>query len=244
MEGKRYRVAIIFLLFFVSVVQGTNNQDIYNAYILNNMPRWKVIIDQIETKAEKSNELLIELVNYQYGYIAWCIGTNHKDEAQNYLRRAEENLKLLENRRFALSKVYGYKSAFYGFHIGLNIFSAPFIGPKSMASAKQALTTDPDDFFGYIQMGNVQFHAPSMFGGSKQEALKNYLKAKVLMEKNIPDFAKDWNYISLLSSIAQAYEQTDDLVRAKLIYEEILKYEPRFTWVRDELYPKLLKRLK
>ena len=147
------------------------------------MPAWKGIIDQMQSQREKSNELRFELLNYQYGYIAWCIGNNKKDEASDYLKLAEDNLQRLESEKFNLSRISGYKAAFYGFHIGLNIFSAPFIGPKSVASAKLAISLDPDDFFGYIQTGNVQFHAPALFGGSKQEALTNYLKAKVLMEK-------------------------------------------------------------
>ena len=208
------------------------------------MPVWKVIIDQLESKPGKNNQLLLETVNYQYGYIAWCIGTNHKNEALFYLKKAEENLKLLELVKFEPSTIYGYKSAFYGYHIGLSLFSAPFLGPKSSASAKLAISTDPDGFFGYIQMGNVQFHAPSLMGGSKSEALKNYLKAKTLMEKSEPGIRDNWNYLSLLTSIAKTYEILNDYTHAKLIYEDILKYEPNFKLVRDELYPRLLMKLK
>ena len=106
------------------------------------------------------------------------------------------------------------------------------------------ISLDPNDFFGYIQAGNVQFHAPPLFGGSKQEALTNYLKAKVLMEKDTITMRDDWNYLSLLSSIAENYKAINDNAHAKLVYEEILKIEPDFKWVRDELYPKLLKNLK
>ncbi len=208
------------------------------------MPAWKVIVDQLQNKKEKSNDQVLELINYQYGYIGWCLGTNRKDEASDYLKLAEASLKFLELQKFNLAKVNGYKSAFYGFHIGLNIFSAPFIGPKSVASAKLAISLDPNDFFGYIQAGNVQFHAPPLFGGSKQEALTNYLKAKVLMEKDTITMRDDWNYLSLLSSIAENYKAINDNAHAKLVYEEILKIEPDFKWVRDELYPKLLKNLK
>lgn len=208
------------------------------------MPVWKYIIDQLEGKPEKSDDLLMELVNYQYGYVAWAIGNNHKDEAFVYLRHAEDNLKVLEEKKFKISRVYGYKSAFYGFHIGLNFFSAPFIGPKSASAAKLAIGSDPDDFFGYIQMGNVQFHAPSLMGGSKSEALKNYLKARALMESSDPELGDDWNYLSLLTSIAKTYEVLNDPGNAKIIYEEILKKEPKFKWVRDELYPQLLRKLK
>ena len=244
MEGTKYYITFVFLFLFVLTGNGTNKQDIYKAYITNNMSGWKQIIDQLEVVPEKSSEHLLELVNYQYGYIGWCIGNSQKDEAQDCLRKAEANLKLLEIRKFLPAKMCGYKSAFYGFHIGMNVFSAPFIGPKSAASAQQAVSLDPKDFFGYVQMGNVQFYAPSLFGGSKPEALKSYLKAKELMENNGDEIVEDWNYLSLLTTIAKAYEIMNDNAKAKLIYEEILKYEPQYRWVKDELYPQLLKKLK
>jgi hypothetical protein len=64
------------------------------------------------------------------------------------------------------------------------------------------------------------------------------------MEKKESEIQGDWNYLSLMVTIAQAYEAIDENVKAKLMYEEILKFEPGFTWVRDELYPQFLKKLK
>ena len=42
-----------------------------NAYINNSMPAWKVIVDQLQNKKEKSNDQVLELINYQYGYIGF-----------------------------------------------------------------------------------------------------------------------------------------------------------------------------
>ena len=149
------------------------------------------------------------------------IGNNKKNEAHTYLKQAEDNLEILEDQKYLPSRISGYKSAFCGFHIGLNVFAAPFIGPRSFAAAKEALEYDPEDYFGYIQMGNVLFHAPGLVGGSRFEALKNFLKAKVLMEKSSLETSKNWNYLSLLTTIAQAYELVDDKLNAKTMYEYI-----------------------
>ena len=86
-------------------------------------------------------------------------------------------------------------------------------------------------------------YPPSILGGSKSEALKNYLKAKKLMESKAQELSDDWNYLSLLVSIAKTYELLNDNRNAKLVYEEILRSEPQFKWVRDELYPRLIKKL-
>ena len=244
MERSKYWITIVFLGLFALSLKGSNRIDVYNSYIKNRMSVWKSVIDQLNNQSDKPNELRIELLNYQYGYIGWCLGNNRKDEALIYLKLAEENVKLLEANKFDLSLINGYKSALYGFRIGLNKFSAPFNGPKSSDCAKLAVKLDSNQPFGYIQMGNVQFHMPPLMGGSKTVAIGYYLKAKGLMEKNDSEIQGDWNYLSLLVTIAQAYESIKDTTKAKLMYEEILKFEPGFTWVRDELYPQLLGKLK
>lgn len=207
------------------------------------MSTWKSLIDELNLLPDKSSDLLLELVNDQYGYIGWCLGTNKKDEALIYLKLAEENVAILEKKNFELSLINAYKAAFYGFHIAINKFSAPFIGPKSSECARKAVLLDPNQPFGYIQLGNVKFHSPSLMGGSKTMAIEYFLKAKLLMEKSGKEIRGDWNYLSLMTTIAQAYESMDDLAKAKQMYGEILKFEPDFTLVRDTLYPHLLKKM-
>jgi tetratricopeptide (TPR) repeat protein len=244
MERTKCKLILICFLLIELTVNGSNRQDIYNAYVQNSMTVWKGVIDKLSDEADKNNELLLELVNYQYGYIGYCLGTKQKEEASVYLNNAEANLVKLENNKVFPAKIAGYKSAFYGFHIGLNIFSAPLLGPKSGANAREAIALDGNDYFGYVQAGNVQFHAPALMGGSKAEAVKCYLKAQSLMEQSSQDIAHDWNYLSLLVSLAKAYESIDDYINAKLIYEKLLGIEPNFIWVKTELYPKLLKQFK
>lgn len=239
----KFRLIIILLAFFAISLKATTKEDICHCYLNNRMPVWKYIIDQLKSQPEKSDELLLELVNYQYGYIGWCLTNNRKDEALVYLKLAEENVKLLEAKKFERAMIFAYKAAFYGYHIAISKFSAPFLGPKSSSCANQAIQLAPNQPFGYIQLGNVKFHSPSIMGGSKAEAISYYLKAKTMMEKNKDEIRGDWNYLSLLTTIAKAYESINDLSNAKLMYEEILKFEPGFIWVRDELYPQLLKKL-
>jgi len=239
----KFLMTFILVGFFAVSLQAGNKDDIYNCYVNNRMPVWKSLIDQLNNKSDKSNELLLELINYQYGYIGWCLERDRKDEALDYLKLADVNVKRLESAKFELSLINAYKAAFYGYHIALSKFSAPFIGPKSSDCAKLAVQLDPNQPFGYIQLGNVKLHSPSLMGGSKSEALVYYLKARTMMEKNGAQIRGDWNYLSLLVTIARAYVATNDLEKAKLMYEEILKFEPGFIWVRDDLYPQLLKKM-
>ena len=85
---------------------------------------------------------------------------------------------------------------------------------------------------------------PESFGGSKSAAIDNYLTAQKLMESKPEELKEDWNYLGLLVIIGKAYLETGNNAAAKSYFEKILKIEPGFTWVRDELYPQLLKTMK
>ena len=53
----------------------------------------------------------------------------------------------------------------------------------------------------------------------------------------------NWNYLSLLVVIGQTYTYLKDYASAQNVYENILNLEPGFLYVKDDLYPKLLKKM-
>lgn len=218
--------------------------EIYSAYIGNNMSRWKQVIDNMEISGEKTDSFLLELVNYQYGYIAWCLGNNREEEAKQYLDKAESVLETLRSDSRHLSIVHAYKSAFYGYRIALARIAAPLLGPRSIESAREAVRLDPGNYLGYVQLGNIEFYMPSVFGGSKKEALEHYLIAEKLLAGTSGPKLPDWNYLSLLTVIAQSYTYTGDLQSAKKYLELILRVEPEFLWVKNELYPQVIDKMK
>ena len=232
------------MIFIVFHSRADNRSDIYQIYLNGSLQKWKIIIDQLNKKQEKSNEQLIELVDLQYGYIGGSIETNRKDEASAYLKLLEENIKILEAKNYKLSMVIAYKAAMYGYRIGLNHFMAPIWGPKSSDCANRAVQLDPNNAFAYIQLGNVRFHSPSLMGGSKSEAIELYLKAKSLMENNVSEVHGNWNYLNLLVTLAKCYTSTEDYSKAKSVYEDILGLEPDFRSVKEILLPELMKKMK
>ena len=242
MERSKY-IIITLLLFCHLTSSATYKSKIYNAFISNDMTSWGKVIDEMQLQKDKSKEFKLELINYQYGYIAWCIGVKNDDLAEKYLDLAEENLESLEKVKYNLSMVNAYKSAFYGYRIGLNIFNAPFIGPKSVDCAKLSIKLDAQNPFGYIQYGNAQFYMPAMFGGSKTEALEYFRKAEEIMELDKEGIKEDWNYLSILTLIIQSCIATNNFDEAKVYFQKIFKVEPNYLWVNNELYPQFLKKL-
>jgi tetratricopeptide (TPR) repeat protein len=244
MERQKYIVTLALAFYYFVSLKADHKTDIYQSYINNDMHGWRTIIDNMQAAKVKSDDFLWELVNYQYGYIAWCLGNDKQADAEKYLDFAEQNISILEKRTQELSMIYVYKTAFYGYRIGLNLWKAPLLGTKSIESAKQAIDYDPLNPYGYIQLGNIEYYMPAAFGGSKNKALYYFLKAKKLIEQNPDQVTGNWNYLGLLTTIANAYYETGSMVIAKKYYERILEIEPGFRWVKDELYPRLLKELK
>jgi tetratricopeptide (TPR) repeat protein len=244
MERTKHRI-IIFLLLITSFpgIFASERSEIYNSYISNRMDVWKNIIDRMEADGTKNNGQILELVNYQYGYIGYCIGFKKREEAKKYLSLAEKNIEILEKRNFNPSDVHAYRCAFYGFRIGLNKLSAPVNGVKSLEHGKAALEMNRDNYFGLVQYGNMLFYMPAAFGGSKKEGIEYFTRARELLEKNPSELVENWNYLSLLVIIAQSYTYINDLNSAKAVYENILELEPGFLYVKDELYPELLKKM-
>jgi tetratricopeptide (TPR) repeat protein len=246
MERPKYTFIIIILVFaaFSPVWATSYKSRIYDAYISNNMPMWKTIIDEMEDSKNKDKTFLMELVNFQYGYIAYCIGLGKMDEAEKYLSLAKENLEKAEKSDFEESEISAYKSAFYGFEIGINKMKAPFIGPKSVKYSKLAMEQNPQNPMGYIQYGNSQFYMSPVFGGSKTEAVKHLKKAEKLMEKDKERLENDWNYLSVLALIGQSFVAMEDYKNAKIYFEKALKVEPNFLLIKIDLLPKLMSKMK
>lgn len=243
MERQTYFITLVLLLCFTNI-KASYKLDIYKAYISSDMNLWKSTIDVMNQRAVKSHAFRMELLNYQYGYVGWCIGNDKIAIAENYIDLGEENIRILEKSGIYSSLVNSYKSAFYGYGIGVNLLLAPFIGPKSVDCAKLAIKQDANNPYGYIQYANSQFYMPSIFGGSKKVSLDYYKKAEYLMAKDQEAIKEDWNYLSLLSMIAKNYTELEDYANAKKYYEKILKIEPEFYWVKNELFPDLLKKIK
>ena len=239
---KRFTVMLLLLAFGFLSMNAQNKNTIYKAYVNNNMREWKSTIDEMQLETKKTDEFLLDLINYQYGYIGWCIGNDEKKQALKYLKLAESNVEVLKKRAVYPSYVNTYESAFYGFSIGLNKLKAPFVGPKSINAAKLSMQENPANPYGFIQYANAQFYMPPIFGGSKTEALEYYHQAQSIMEEDPITLKNDWNYLSLLTNMAEAYTEIKEYDKAEQYYKHILEIEPNFLWVKDELYPNFIKK--
>lgn len=215
-------------------------KQIYTAYISGKMKNWKTAMDAMEEQKENEPGFLLELINYQYGYVAWCLGNDKKADAKNYLSLLEENLKKLKMTAGETAEYHAYMAAAYGFKIGLTVWRAPFFGPKSMTHAERAMEADSLSFQANMEMGNIWNHMPAVFGGSKEKARKYYTKARTIIEKTPEkNLTNNWMYLNLLTLIGRINQEMGHTEQAKKYFEQVLHIEPEFVWVKEELLPSL-----
>lgn len=215
---------------------------IYDAYINGDMKTWRRVMLEFAETRPQTTEQKLELVSYYYGYTAWYIGNEKGKQALNYIAAAEQILDDIFSHQGVDAKIiataHAYQGAFIGYKIGLSPLKAPFFGPKSIKHTKCAFELDPDNIQAYIDFGNSLFYRPAILGGDKSSAIIHYKRAVLLFEAQ-KEFDGDWRYLNLLSTLGQALEEVEQYDEALDIYEKILRIEPDFIWVRDELLPAL-----
>jgi len=216
----------------------------YSTYINREMSKWGSIIHTIEATKEPTNlEQKLEYIDYYYGYIGHLIEKKQFDAAQLELPHGQKLINEVIRISPQNATAYSYKGAFVGFRISISKLKLIYLWSDINKYVFKAYALDSQNIQAIIDKGNIYFYYPYLLGGDKKEALTYYLKGVKLLEKN-NNTNQNWKYINLLTILAITYDKIDMPEESKLTYEKILRKEPNYKLVRDELYPKLLSRLK
>jgi tetratricopeptide (TPR) repeat protein len=235
----------LFGLSFQAPLQAQDYQSlIYHAYINEEMENWKKTMEQMSKRfeADKDMDLLYELAEAEYGYIAWCFSVKRKKEAAWWLDEAGRHLSQLMDWQGNNPRIHALMGAFYGLWIRLKPARVVKYAKLSAEANERALELGPDEPQAWMEKANIAFYKPAFVGGSKKEAVKLYEKAVSLYERSPERTHKNWLYLNCLVGLGMAYEETGQIQAAREVYETLLRKEPSFQWVRDELYPRLLEK--
>jgi tetratricopeptide (TPR) repeat protein len=229
---------LIFTVFSLSVYAENISKIVYDSYVDKEMTIWKSVIDSLQVEKELGKltvDQKWELLNYQYGYVAWAISKKKtmKHEAEAYLDVAKENLSELVEANGKTSLSNAYNAAFVAYEIGITPIKAPFIGLKCMKYGETALKQDSLNHFALIQYGNIMNYMPAAFGGSKDKALLYYKKAKEVMRGDESLYKENWLYMNLILTIADIYKNKKDYESTKQYYLEALELEPGYKFVEE-----------
>lgn len=222
-----------------------HNCEVYGGYLSGDMEAWTEGIAEQERRhrLSQSGEDLYALILSKYGYIGYLIHLKKKSEAADLIDSAEEDLAVLAgDERFA-APAAALKGALIAMRISIQPLRGVYLGRRSLRLIEEALKLDGEDPAGWVEMGNARYHMPSVVGGSRREAARCFSEAVRLFERDGSALRCNWYYLHAQVWLAKSREGLGDLVAAKTIYERLLALEPEFQWVKNELYPDLLKRM-
>ncbi|MFP4017923.1 MAG: hypothetical protein ACLFUH_01615 [Bacteroidales bacterium] len=248
---KQRNVVLLITVFILSGFGSLSGQEsynckFYNAYISGDMSAWPEWIDDLEReyRRHESDEVLKDLVVAYYGYVAWLIGVEREDEADNYMEQGEDYINKLSETPGYKSYAQAMQGAFLAYEVSMNMGKALYLGTRSLRYINRAIEEDPDNPYAWIEKGNAEYHMPRAVGGSYKEAAENYQKAVKLLEQDTHETECNWVYLNALAWQAQSYDKAGDRNKAHQTYEKIINLESDFEWVRDELYPEFRGRKK
>lgn len=150
-----------------------------------------------------------------------------------------------------LSVITGFESegktllaAIYMMKIASNPMSAVTLTPKIHSLLDEAQKINPDNPRSYLIRGIMKLQTPAMFGGSIEDALKNFSKAIQIFDKEdeIDKIKPHWGYLESLAWMGITQEKLENLEAAKFSYQKALNIEPDYAWVKYSLLPKLLEK--
>lgn len=243
-----FRSFILLLLPILFVIKsGSANLSLYddrlyNCFVLSDMMEWQRVIVDLEKEFETTKSVKVEfqLLHAQYGFIGFLLGSKRTSLGEDYIAKADKHIASLLKSNPKWVEVMALEAAIIAYKISLRPYKAPFLGPRSMSLIDDALELDPNNIYALIEKGNSKHYAPSFVGGSPTEAIVNYQKA--IANIKVSSKTKTWWYLNTLTQLALAAEKAKNYTLASKTYKEILAIEPNFKWVKDELYPKFLKR--
>ncbi|MGK9370075.1 tetratricopeptide repeat protein [Melioribacter sp. Ez-97] len=157
---------------------------------------------------------------------------------ENALREAE---RLIDIDGFKADGLV-LQAAVYMMKIATNPISAVTLSSKIHQLLDEAQSIDSANPYSYVIRGMMKFNTPEMFGGSYEEALKNFSRAVLLFENNGERPA--WGYAESLAWLGRTYVELGDYQSALFTYRRALNAEPEYGWVKHVLLPEAEKKYK
>ena len=214
-------------------------EQMYHAYLTEDMPYWQQYLDQTDWSTLDQEEKL-RYLNYEYGWIGAVVDTkpkNIREYVDAFLAHIEEMTPLLP-----AGTRLTYMSSYWAFRAKLNDWAYAKFGLRAKNIAEEAVQADPEDPLAVTLVGCVDFYAPSIFGGSKPRALKAFYKAVDLFRQN-GDTVLNWNYASAQLQLMMCLSKTKNYTDAKMLADSVLQQNPDFRFVREVFLPELQKKM-
>ena len=196
-----------------------SNHQLYQAYLKRDMDIWQQYITSARWE-ELSNAEQKQLLNYEYGFAAYCI-SHEGCNTQNTLLRYEQHLQASKGK-IPDAEYYAYLSGLYSYKLSLDKSHLLKYSNGIFDNIKRAARLQPQNPFVLSMQGNVEFYSPF---GSKKKALEYYLKANSIYHQ-MPNTAELWNVRAVQMTIVQCLAKMNRAEDAKQQCMQFLEEEP------------------
>ena len=239
-----YIIALVIFISNLSFASGilSSKVKLYDAYINGNTQTWTYVIKDLEKSYKNSDNIFIlfELTKSQYGYMGFLIDRMEYDNARKIISDTEQNIKKLLKYNPDWADVHGLNAGVYGFKIILFPTQVVINGPKGKDYLNKAISFNELSPSIIVEMANYKYHTPSLLGGDIDEAIQYYEYAIKLFELT-NQTKNNWQYINTMVWLAISLDKKGKSFKAKKVLEDVLEKEPGFTWVKNDLYPTILR---
>ena len=235
-------VITLFLLTLIPDVYSESpyKKTFYNNFINREMYKWGNVIHTIEAgKPLVTVDQKLEMINYYYGYTGYLTGRKQYDLAAPMINKAEKLIHQVLQVSPKNATAFAFKGSFLGFRMAMSRIKTFTLSRESLSDINKAYDLDPHNVQALIDMGNILYYSPRLFGGDKEEALTYYVKGIHILEKN-RDTDQNCVYLNLLTTVALAYDKTGRTEEARQTCVKILRNEPNYRYVKEVLYPGIL----
>ncbi|MBI2417817.1 MAG: tetratricopeptide repeat protein [Ignavibacteriales bacterium] len=196
--------------------------------------------------ADSSNNTVLYYLAYtEYNLVAMSLNDDALDLFDRFYTPAEKHAAAVAEVRGFSSEGKTLLAAIYMMKIAHSWTEAMSLSKPFYMLLAEAEQINPDNPRTFYIKGMMKLKTPSMFGGSREEALKLFTKANALFEaeRTSKTDGPRWGYIACLTWSGQAYAEDENLETAKFYYKKALEVNPEYGWVKYKLLPDLEKKM-
>lgn len=215
----------------------TPGEMMYESYVTGQMHHWRQALVLLE-RERVANANFTNLWNEalaRYGYAGYCIEAKLPDEARLMVDAGWTCVTMMHRMAPDSGPLEALRGAYCELEMALSSVKIPVYGPMLYQASKRSMQLSPNDAYCLAERALYLWHAPSWVGGDRGEALVKYQQAIALLEKQ--NRQKDWYYLHTLTLLAQAFDSSQRVVEARAVYQKIIRIEPRYQRVTNQLYP-------
>ncbi len=219
-------------------------QNLNAAYVQND---FKIFM---ETRAFFERLLTVEpdnyLAKYYLVYIDYRLyqfsfaGEKKVDVSKFYDTALERCKELIDKKQFE-GEAKTLNAGLYMMRLAVNQMEAMALFPRIHELLDEAEAAPGNNPRALLIRGMMLLNTPAAFGGSPEKAVESFLKGVEMYKNMNKGESVTWGYVETLAWLGQAYQRLNMNDKAKEAYENALKLEPEFAWVKMVLLPALTK---